>query len=240
MFLSSVEIRGLEFSGIGGGTGRKRLKDVEGVPVAKGPCGERQHREQPQKQRDAQRPREPKRAAAIEDERGKEDDGQQGAIGPQQRGVAPGKGEGQHPSPVRALEHGGKGVEAERNAKNGKRFGEGHGHVICREGTERRQPKRHHRRPGPAEPANESRDEQARHQVNHHLQVENGEVVLQSKSREAEGEEAGISGQPDEGGGNRWRRRPHERRTGHRCRGSASSWRCPRKEGSLPGSAGKA
>jgi hypothetical protein len=55
------------------------------------------------------------------------------------------------------------------------------------------------------EPANESRNEEARHQVDHHLQVKDGGIILFSKSSEAEGEEAGVSRQADEGGGNGWR-----------------------------------
>ena len=38
-----------------------------------------------------------------------------------------------------------------------------------------------------------------------HLQVENGEIVLLAKNRKAKGQEAGVSGQTDEGGGNGWR-----------------------------------
>ena len=152
------------------------------------------------RQRDAQRPRQPKRDAAVEDEGGKEGYGQQSAIGPQKRRAAPGKCERQHPPPVGAREHRGKGIETEGYAKNGKRFGERHGHVICREGTKRRQPKSDHRSPARAEPVNEAGDEQACGQVDHHLQVENGEVVLLAKSRKAEREEAGVSGQADQGG----------------------------------------
>ena len=149
---------------------------------------------QPAKQRDAERPCKAERASAIEDECGKEDNRQQGAVGTQQRGIAPGKCEGQHPTQVRALEHGGKGTEAKRNAKDGRRFGEGHGHVVGREGTKRRQPERCHRGSVPADAANEVRDQQACRQIDHHLQVENGEIILLSKNRKAQGEEARVSG----------------------------------------------
>ena len=76
-----MESERVEFTGIDGVTRRKRLKDVEGVLVAKGPGREGQQREQTADQADAERPREPKRATAIENERGKEDDCKQGAIG---------------------------------------------------------------------------------------------------------------------------------------------------------------
>ncbi len=142
---------------------------------------------------------------AIEDEGGKEDDRQQSAIGTQQRGVAPGKCEGQHPTQPRALDHSGKGAEAKRHAEDGRRLGEGHGHVVGGEGTERREPERRHGGSLAADAANEIRDEQASRQINDNLQVENREIILFSKNRKAQGEEARVSGQANEGRGDGWR-----------------------------------
>ncbi|MEA3007885.1 MAG: hypothetical protein QOI94_3154, partial [Acidobacteriaceae bacterium] len=46
---------------------------------------------------------------------------------------------------------------------------------------------------------------QAGRQINDYLQVENGEKILFSKNREAQGEEARVSGQANECRGNGWR-----------------------------------
>ena len=125
--------------------------------------------------------------------------------GRNERGVTPGKSEGQHAAQAWALEHRGKGTEAERHAEDGRCLGEGHGHVVGGEGTERREPERCHGGSVAADTANEIRNEQTGRQINQQLQVENGEIILFSKNRKAQGEEAWVSGQANECRGYGWR-----------------------------------
>ncbi len=76
---------------------------------------------------------ESQRLAAVDNEGRPEDYRQQGAIGAQEGGEAPGKNERCGPLQAGAIQHLGEGAKAQRDAEDGQGLGERGGYVSCGE-----------------------------------------------------------------------------------------------------------
>src|ERR1700693_2829116 len=109
---------------------------MEGARIAYCPGDKWEQRKQPGREGETESGAESQRLATVDDEGRPEDYCQQGAIGTQKGGKAPGKDERCGPLQAGALQHLCEGTEAQRHAEDGKGFGEWGGYVSCGEGAE--------------------------------------------------------------------------------------------------------
>ncbi len=148
----ALEARRSELSRISSVARCQRLKDMEGTQVARCPEEEGNDRQDAGSECETcganapQRRRSQKAPLRENDDRKNARNRQQRAIGPQQRGIAPGQRQQHARFPSRMALQPDEGSAAERNAEDGERLAQRRCDIIRGEGTQGRQIQRPHAR----------------------------------------------------------------------------------------------